>query len=428
MTDSVAEVLSQAEGCPLHQLNPMHPELLKRPWGMNRRLRHEAPVFQDPASGIFFVSRYEDVVRMAMDHSTFSSKMLSSTRALSSTIDSEILKIMEQGYPQVATMLTQDPPLQRRYRKFVDGAFSPANLKALEPFIERTSNELIDKFIDSGRCEFLSAFGVQLPLRVIVSQLGVPMSDIALCRKWTEAFIGNLSQQLDRGGLIQAAKDMLEFQHYFAARIEERRLEPEQDILSKIVNASIDGEKQLSIAESLSMISQILVAGNETTSASLSEGIWLLIENPDQYELLRENPSAEMISRFVEEVLRISSPSSNMFRRADKEVVMQGITVPKDAILFARFASANQDEEQFPEPESFNLMRDNLKDQVAFGKGVHHCLGAALSRREMNIGFRVILERLENFRLAEDASPPSFSANVLLHGLSGLDLAFDKIR
>jgi len=176
------------------------------------------------------------------------------------------------------------------------------------------------------------------------------------------------------------------------------------------------------------MISQILVAGNETTSASLSEGIWLLIENPDQYELLRENPSAEMISRFVEEVLRISSPSSNMFRRADKEVVMQGITVPKDAILFARFASANQDEEQFPEPESFNLMRDNLKDQVAFGKGVHHCLGAALSRREMNIGFRVILERLENFRLAEDASPPSFSANVLLHGLSGLDLAFDKIR
>ena len=292
----------------------------------------------------------------------------------------------------------------------------------------KESMNLIDKFIDSGRCEFLSAFGVQLPLRVIVSQLGAPMSDVALFRKWTEAFIGNLSQQLDRDGLIQAAKDMLEFQHYFAARIEERRLDPQQDILSKIVNASIDGEKQLSIAESLSMISQILVAGNETTSASLSEGIWLLIENPDQYELLRENPSPEMISRFVEEVLRISSPSSNMFRRADKEVVMQGVTVPKDAILFARFASANQDEEQFPEPESFNLMRDNLKDQVAFGKGVHHCLGAALSRREMNIGFRVILERLENFRLAEDASPPSFSANVLLHGLSGLDLAFDKVR
>ena len=103
------------------------------------------------------------------------------------------------------------------------------------------------------------------------------------------------------------------------------------------------------------------------------------------------------------------------------------MTIPKDAILFARFASANQDENQFPEPEKFDLMRDNLKDQVAFGKGVHHCLGAALSRREMNIGFRVILERLENFRLVEGGSSPTFAANALLHGLSGLDLAFDKI-
>lgn len=427
MTEADTDVLIEALGCPLQQLNPMHPELLKQPWNMNRRLRHEAPVFQDPVSGIFFISRYEDVVRMATDHTTFSSKMLNSTRALSSTTDAEVLEIVGQGYPQVATMLTQDPPLQRRYRKFVDKAFSPASLKALEPFIENTANELIDQFIDDGKCEFLSAFGVQLPLRVIVSQLGAPMSDIALFRKWTEAFIGNLSQQLDRDGLIRAAKDMVEFQHYFAARIEERRLHPEDDILSKTVNASIDGDEQLSVAESLSMIAQILVAGNETTSASLTEGIWLLIENPDQYALLRENPSAEMISRFVEEVLRISSPSSNMFRRANETVEMHGVTIPKDAILFARFASANQDENQFPEPEKFDLMRDNLKDQVAFGKGVHHCLGAALSRREMNIGFRVILERLENFRLAEGASSPSFSANALLHGLSGLDLAFDKV-
>jgi cytochrome P450 family 142 subfamily A polypeptide 1 len=136
------------------------------------------------------------------------------------------------------------------------------------------------------------------------------------------------------------------------------------------------------------MLSQILVAGNETTSASLTEGLWLLIENPDQYQLLKDDPSAEMISRLVEEVLRISSPSSNMFRRTTREVEMHGVTIPENSILFARFASANHDDSQFPEAAKFNLMRDNLKDQVAFGKGVHHCLGAALSRREMNIGSR----------------------------------------
>ena len=427
MTASDQEEISRAATCPIHEVSPMHPALLTAPWGINRRLRHEAPVFKDPASGIYFISRYDDVLRMARDHKTFSSKMLTATRALGGSEDPEITEILKGGYPQVPTMLTQDPPLQRRYRKFVDGAFSPGSLKMLEPFMEQTSNDLIDAFIDKGHCEFLDAFGVPLPLRVIVSQLGAPESDMHLFRKWTEAFIGNLSGQLDRDGLVKAAKDMVEFQHYFVERMNERRDSPTDDILSKVVNASIDGEQPLGDGECLSMISQIMVAGNETTSATLTEAIWLLIQNPEQYELLRSDPSPDMISRLVEEALRISSPSSNMFRRANTDVEMHGVTIPKDSILFARFASANQDENQFPEPEKFDLRRDNLKDQVAFGKGVHHCLGAALSRREMNIGFKVILDRMENFRLNDGASDPAFSANALLHGLTGLDLAFDKI-
>lgn len=426
MPDSVQSEVTRATTCPVDEICPMHPELLKSPWNMNRRLREEAPVHRDPVSGIYFISRYEDVVKMAMDHRTFSSRMLTANRSLAATDDPEIIEVLESGYPQVDTMLTQDPPLQRRYRKFVDGAFSPASLKSLEPFIAQTATSLVDGFIDKGRCEFLEDFGVPLPLRVIVNQLGAPASDMELFRKWTRAFVGNLSRQLDRDGLLKAARDMVEFQHYFVDRMNERRADPREDILSKVVNASIDGEEPLTDAECLSMISQILVAGNETTSASLTEGIWLLIRNPDQYELLRQDPSPEMITRLVEEVLRISSPSSNMFRRTTREVDMHGVTIPKDAMLFARFASANQDGDRFPAPEKFNLMRDNLKEQVAFGRGVHHCLGAALSRREMNIGFRVVLERLENFRLAAGAAEPEFSANALLHGLTGLDLAFDR--
>ena len=169
--------------------------------------------------------------------------------------------------------------------------------------MEQTSNDLIDAFIDKGHCEFLDAFGVPLPLRVIVSQLGAPESDMHLFRKWTEAFIGNLSGQLDRDGLVRAAKDMVEFQHYFVERMNERRDSPTDDILSKVVNASIDGEQPLGDGECLSMISQIMVAGNETTSATLTEAIWLLIQNPEQYELLRSDPSPDMISRLVEEAL-----------------------------------------------------------------------------------------------------------------------------
>lgn len=421
----MSEVLDQIAQCPISQISPMHPDLLRCPAVMNRRLRDEAPVFQDPASGIFFISRYDDVVAMAQNPKLFSSVMPGSgTRAVNSE-DPEILAIMEDGYPNVATMLTQDPPLQRRYRKFVDGAFSPSNLKALEPFIEQTSNDLIDGFADAGECEFLDAFGVPLPLTVIASQIGTPMSDLPLLRKWTEAFIGNLSQQLDRDGMIQAAKDILEFQHYFVEKMEDRRCTPQDDILSKVVNASIDGEQPLNNAECLSMLSQILVAGNETTAASLTEGLWLLINNPDQYALLEQDPSPEMISRLVEETLRVSSPSANMFRRTTEDVTLHGVTIPKDSICFARFASANQDDARFPDAMKFDLMRDNLRDHVAFGKGIHHCLGAALARREMNGGFKVIFERLKNLRLQDNAPEPEFAPNALLHGLIGLPLAFD---
>jgi cytochrome P450 len=421
----MSDVLEHLAKCPIHEITPMHPDVLRAPAVLNRRLREEAPVFQDSATGFFFVSRYADVVAAAMDHKTFSSVMPGfSNRAMNTEFD-EVIAVVEQGYPNVPTMLTQDPPLQRRYRKFVDGAFSPSSLKALEPFIETTSHALIDRFIEKGQCEFLGEFGIPLPLSVIGSQLGTPVEDLPRLRKWTEAFVGNLSQQLDRAGTLAAAKDMLEFQHYFVERIEECRKSPKDDILSKVVNASIDGEKPLDYPECLSMLSQILVAGNETTAASLTEGMWLLIKNPDQYALVRNDPSPEMISRLVEEVLRVSSPSANMFRRTTREVELHGVTIPENSVCFLRFASANQDDEQFEDAMCFDIMRDNLKDHVAFGKGIHHCLGASLARRELNGGFKAIFERIENFRLQPGAAEPQFSPNALLHGLEGLSLAFD---
>lgn len=372
---SAHDAVRHAEQCPIHELVPMHPELLRCPYGMNRRLRSEAPVFRDPASGIWFISRHEDVVAMAQDPGTFSSVMPAAMSRATASDDPDMRAVMAESYPNVPTMLTQDPPLQRRYRKFVDGAFGPANLRALEPFIDATSNHLIDGFIDAGQCNFLEAFGIPLPLRVIASQIGTPEADLPRLRAWTEAFIGNLSQQLDRDGQLAAAKGILEFQRYFVQRMDERRAEPRDDILSKVVNASIDGEKPLDNAECLSMLSQILVAGNETTAASLTEGIWLLIDNPDQYALLEADHGPEMISRFVEEVLRISSPSSNMFRRTTRDVTLHGVTIPANSVCFARFASANHDERVFDDPLRFDIQRDNLRQHVAFGIGIHHCLG-----------------------------------------------------
>lgn len=412
-------------GCPLNELRPLHPPMLSCPAALNRRLREDAPVFQDPESGIFFISRYDDVIAVLRDYRTFSSFMGGkSTRAVDSP-DPGVRAIMAEGYSIVPTMLTQDPPLQRRYRKFVDGAFSPASLNVLEPFMEQTSHELIDAFIDRGECEFRAEFGVGLPLRVIASQIGAPEEDLPRLHEWTRTFIANLSMQLDVEGMRAVARSVVEYQHYFVQRLEERRRTPRDDILSKIVNASIDGEQPLDNTECLSMLNQILVAGNDTTASTLTEGIWLLINHPDQYELIRRDPTPETIGRFVEELLRVTSASANGFRRATREVELHGVTIPENAICFARFASANQDDEQFEDAMRFDLMRDNLKKHIAFGKGIHHCLGAGLARRELNIGFRAIFGRMENFRLQPGAAEPQFAPNAMLHGLTALPLAFD---
>ncbi len=425
--------VERAATCPLHQISPMHPELLACPTGLNTRLRREAPVFKDSVSGIYFVSRYADVVSMAMDHKTFSSVITGPAgRGTSNLDDPELAEIMGEGYPNVDTMLTQDPPLQRRYRKFVDGAFSPKNLKALEPYIEQTANKLIDQMLEKTArgesVEFLEDFAAPLPLTVIASQIGVPLDDLHLLRKWTAAFIGNLSQQLDRDGTLQAARDIVEFQHYFVEKMDERRARPANDILSKVVNASINGEQPLNNAECLSMLSQIMVAGNETTASAFTETMLLLINNPQQCQSLYANHDEDMIHRMVEESLRISSPSANMFRRATRDVELGGVVIPENALCFARFGAANQDEATFPRPLEFDLMRDNLREQVAFGKGVHHCLGAALSRRELKVSFRVIFARLTNFRLPADQSAPNFAPNALLHGLTHMPLAFDVVQ
>ena len=421
----MSEELDRVARCPVHEINPMHPEVLRCPASMNRRLRREAPVFRDATTGIFFISRYEDVVAVTMDHESFSSVMSASASRAVVSDDPEIAKIMSDGYPNVHTMLTQDPPIQRRYRRFVDGAFAPSRIRAIEPFMEETSHALIDRFVGAGECEFLNDFGIPLPLRVIASQIGTPEEDLPRLRKWTEAFVGNLGQQLDREGALESARGIVEYQHYFVEKMNERRREPRDDILSQVVNASFDGDKPLDDAECLSMLQQILVAGNETTAASLTEGIWLLIENPDQYEILRDDPSPERISSLAEEVLRVSSPSANMFRRATRDIELGGVTIPKDSVCFARFASANQDDAQFADAMRFDLTRENVRDHVAFGKGVHHCLGATLARRELNVGFRILLERLENFRLQPGAGDPVFAPNALLHGLEALPLAFD---
>jgi len=191
------------------------------------------------------------------------------------------------------------------------------------------------------------------------------------------------------------------------------------------VHARLEGERSLELGESLSILQQLLVAGNETTASAIAEGMWLLCRNPDQMQHVYGDP--QLIPGLVEEVLRLATPTGNMWRVTTKDVVLGGVEIPAGSMVILRFAAANRDPEVFPDPERMDVERPNLDEHLAFGKGIHFCLGAMLARKEMNVAFHTLLHGqagLGGWRLARDAAP-CHHPNMLLWGLDALPLEFE---
>jgi len=410
---------------PLAALHPFSPEILEAPAVFDRRLRAEAPVHRDPHSGVFLVSTYALVAKAARDHATFSNQF---ARALapSSAPPAEVIEAMREGWPPVDTMLTADPPGHHRYRKLVNKAFLPRRVDALEPHVEAVANELLDGFAGEGRVELVGRFAQPLPLTVIAEQLGVPREELPTFRRYTDGFVAQLGGLASPAEQVEAARLILAFQRDFAARLEARREAPREDILSALVHARAEEERPLDVAEMLSVLQQILVAGNETTASALAEGVRLLIEHPEQQARVRRDPS--LVPGLVEEVLRLATPTANMWRVATCDTELGGVAIPKDALLLLRYASANRDETVFPEPDVFDVTRENAGEHLAFGVGIHFCLGARLARMELRVGFRTLLERLEALAFAGDAASLRYRLNVLLRGLERLPLTFRARR
>jgi cytochrome P450 len=404
----------------LDEIDPFAPAVLVDPWDYYRRVRETAPVYRHPRLGVYLISSFAAVSEVARNWEAFSNRfglVMGGAKP-----PPEVQAVAAEGYPPVDTMLTADPPEQKRFRSLVNRAFSARRVEALEPRIEAIANELVDRIAARGRAEMLTELAQPLPLTVIAEQLGAPREDLAKFRRWTDGFVAQLSGVADLAGQIEAVRLIVEFQKYFAARLEERRADPHDDILSDIVHARVEGERPLDVPEMLSILQQLLVAGNETTASALVEGLWLLVRHPEQLALVRRDPG--LVPNLVEEVLRLATPTANMWRVCRKETEVAGVAIPAGSLCMLRYAAANRDPEQFPDPDRFDVTRANAGEHLAFGLGIHHCLGAALAREELKVAFRVLLSRLDDFALAPDTPAPRHRPNVLLWGLDRLDLVF----
>lgn len=223
---------------------------------------------------------------------------------------------------------------------------------------------------------------------------------------------------------IECAKSTVEFQRYFAAKLDERRAAPQDDLLTDLINARLEGETPLNTAEMLSILQQVLVAGNETTTNLIASAVLLLLQNPQQMAAVCADHAR--IPNCVEEALRFESPVQGLFRMARMDTELGGVAIPAGSRLVLMYASGNRDDQEFPQAERFDVYRANAKDHVAFGVGIHYCLGAPLARLEATVAFETLLGRLRNIRLAEDKNDYRHTPSFILRGLKALYLEFDQ--
>ncbi len=416
----------------LGAFNPFHPATLQCPFPHYARMRSEAPVLHLPTLGMYLVTRHDLVLQVLRDISTYSSKFVVTTTPGNPEARRRLTEVFEQGYPRVPTMLTVDQPEHTRYRSLVARAFHSRAIAELEPAIRSIAGRLIDSWIGRGSIEFVEDFAVPLPVEVIARALNVPDSRLADFKRWSDDSVAGIGTNVSIDERVRAELGVNEFQRYFAEQIEMRRAEPRDDLLTNLLNARVDDadgdadlevsdRRPLDMAEMLSIVQQLLVAGNETTTKMLTEMMRLLGEHPEQWRLLKDNPSR--VERVVEETLRLSTPTQGMFRVVTADTELGGVPLPKGARIVVVFSSANRDERLYPEPDAFDPDREHLRDHLAFGKGIHFCIGANLSRLEGRVALEELLKRIDSFTLASSNSFEYFPS-FILRGLTRLDLDF----
>jgi cytochrome P450 len=390
-------------------------------------LRAEAPVYRLPNSPIpgkdvYLVTRYDVIQDVLKDWRTFSNRF--GVLMGRPEDDPALSAIRADAFPQVDTMLTLDPPAQRSYRALATKAFSNARVQQMDAYITQICDELIDAFIDTGTCDFFRDFAIPLPVYVIADQLGVPRSDIDRFKRWSDDSIASIGRMKGREAILRATKSQVELQHYFAAAVEAARRSPRDDVISNLANALFEGKRLLEMSEILSILQQLLVAGNETTTNALAGGIVYIINEPGSQERLAADSS--LIPNAVEEILRLEAPTKHMWRVVTTDTEVRDVKIPAGAALLLSYDAANRDEAKFADGDGCHFDRSNAGEHLSFGGGIHFCVGALLARKEMNIAFERLLARLKNIRLAPDQGPLRYFESILHRGYEGLRLSFDR--
>ncbi len=398
------------------QYNPILPEVQSDPYPYYKRLREEDPVHWSDALDAWVLTRYDDVVAVLKDLRFSADRR----RARNRFVQQAQMAAEEYGPTARAnTMLTSDPPEHTRLRLLVSKAFLPRNVERLRPHVQSIADELLDAAPDPGRLDVLMDFAYPLPVIVIAELMGVPAENRAQFKRWSDDIVATLGGASATPELIErAGKSGSEIVEYFRGVIADRRRKPMEDLVTVLVRAADQGDV-LSEPQLLATCVTMLIAGNETTRNLIANGMLALLRNPSELQRLWSDPS--LVDPAVEELLRYAGPVQCTSRVATEDIEIGGKTVEKDQVVFTMLAAANRDPARFEDPERLDIGRKD-NHHVAFGFGVHACLGQPLARLEAQVAFDTLARRVPNPALATDRLEwgPSF----ILRGLKGLPITF----
>ncbi len=360
------------------------------------KLRAEDPLHWtqiDDERGFWSITKHEDLRMVNRDAETFSS-------------EAEGVYLMdpdgfEPGYDMRGKiMLLTDPPEHTRLRLLVNKGFTPRMIGLIEQHLQYRTEMIVDAVIEDGRCEFVTELAAELPLQAIAAIMGVPEEDRHLLFDWSNRMVGADDPEYQSENPDDAGNAAAELYVYASALGEARREDPRDDVVTKLINAEIDGDK-LSHEEFELFCLLLAVAGNETTRNATAHGMVALLDNPEQFDKLRSDPD-RFIDGAVEEILRWSTPVMHFRRTATKDVELRGKTIKAGDKVVMWHVSANRDEEVFEDPFTFDIER-SPNDHIAFGGGgAHFCLGTNLARMELRLIFREIALRLDDIQLDGD--------------------------
>jgi cytochrome P450 len=369
-----------------------------------------------PYRPFWAITKHADIMAIERENNLF----LSEPRPLLATAEADdVLKAQLEAGMGLRTLIHMDDPHHRKVRAIGADWFRPKAMRDLKVRVDELAKRYVDKLREVGpECDFVTEIAVNFPLYVIMSLLGLPEEDFPRMHMLTQEMFGGDDEEFQRG---KSPEDMLgvlaDFFNYFGQLTASRREHPTEDLASAIANGRIDGEP-LSAVDTASYYVIVASAGHDTTKDAISGGLHALIENPGELTRLRENPG--LMGTAVEEMIRWSTPVKEFMRTAAEDTEVRGVPIAKGESVYLAYVSGNRDEEVFDEPFRFDVGRDPNK-HVAFGYGVHFCLGAALARMEMNSLFTELVPRLESIELA---GVPELTATTFVGGLKHLPIRY----